>query len=42
MRTAGSSALFNTDFWVDRTSRVTAAIYSLLPFSQPQALRRLE
>lgn len=43
MRAAGSGAwagLFNTHFWVDRTSRVTAAIYSqLLPFAEPQALQ---
>jgi methyl acetate hydrolase len=43
MRAAGSGAwagLFNTHFWVDRTTGVTAAIYTqLLPFLEPGALR---
>jgi CubicO group peptidase (beta-lactamase class C family) len=43
MRSAGSggwAGLFNTYFWVDRTTGVTAAIYTqLLPFLEPRALR---
>jgi CubicO group peptidase (beta-lactamase class C family) len=42
MRAVGSGAwagLLNTYFWVDPTSRLTAAIYSqLLPFAEPSAL----
>ena len=45
-RRAGSGAwagLFNTHFWVDRTTGVTGAIYtSLLPFLEPAALRAYE
>jgi methyl acetate hydrolase len=43
MRAAGSGAwagLFNTHFWVDRTSRVTGSIFSqVLPFVDPAAFR---
>jgi methyl acetate hydrolase len=43
MRSAGSGAwagLFNTYFWVDPSSGVTAAIYTqTLPFVEPRALR---
>ncbi len=43
MRAVGSggwAGLFNTHFWVDRTNRVTGAIYSqLLPFAEPRALQ---
>ena len=45
MRAAGSGAwagLFNTHFWVDPTSRLTAAIYTqLLPFAEPSAFQLL-
>ena len=43
MRAAGSGAwagLFNTHFWVDRTSGVTGAIFSqTLPFVEPAVLQ---
>jgi CubicO group peptidase (beta-lactamase class C family) len=43
MRAVGSGAwagLFNTHFWVDPSSGITAAIYTqLLPFLEPGALR---
>jgi CubicO group peptidase (beta-lactamase class C family) len=43
MRTAGSGAwagLFNTHFWVDRTTGVTGAIYSqTLPFVEPSVFQ---
>jgi methyl acetate hydrolase len=42
MRRAGSGAwagLFNTQFWVDRSTGITGAIYSnFLPFAPPEAL----
>jgi CubicO group peptidase (beta-lactamase class C family) len=45
MRAAGSGAwagLFNTHFWVDPSSGVTAAIYTqTLPFVEPRALKLL-
>ena len=45
MRAPGSGAwagLFNTHFWVDPTSRLTAAIYTqLLPFADPPAFQLL-
>jgi len=45
MRAAGSGAwagLFNTHFWVDPSSRLTAAIYTqLLPFAEPSAFQLL-
>lgn len=43
MRAVGSGAwagLCNTHFWIDRTTRVTGAIYSqFLPFAPPEALQ---
>jgi len=43
MRAPGSGSwagIFNTHFWVDRASGMTAAIYTqLLPFLEPRALR---
>ena len=42
MRRAGTGAwagLFNTHFWVDRTTGICASIYSnCLPFVTPEAL----
>lgn len=43
MRAAGSggwAGIFNTHFWVDPTTRVTASIFSqMLPFAEPNALQ---
>jgi hypothetical protein len=45
MRAPGSGAwagLFNTHFWVDRTSGVTGSIFSqVLPFAEPAVFQIL-